>query len=255
MTSAARGWDALTEADQRIDRHDPARRTLNPDASRARSLQEVHARALQAAGCEAHGELGLALAEGLSALAHAQLDNFPENLFWDFDYLAAAVVREATRVAETATETAAAELVRARFLKIVRLHELYGRQTPIRFRYVHDFTYGYDWAKWVGRGGPARARVGPFEAPFLEHMERRGGELLELIAADDETYPALKDRRPRNPFGFSREPGPEALLHGELARRGQLPIAAWRVDAEPDPAPDYTAIRADRALALGLAIT
>ncbi len=253
MTSAARGRDALTEADQLIDRHDPARRTLNPEASRARDLREVHARVLRAVGCEARGELSLALAEGLSALARAQLDNFPENLFWDFDFLAAAVLREA--VAAAARDASAAALVRARFEQIVRLHEIYGRHTPIRFRYVHDFTYGYDWAKWVRRGEPARARVGPFEGPFLGHMERRGGELLELIAGDDQTYPTLTDSRPRNPFGFSREPGPEALLHGELARLGQLPIEAWRVDAQPDPRPDYTAIRADRALALGLAIT
>ena len=85
-------------------------------------------------------------------------------------------------------------------------------------------------------------------------MERRGAELLELIASNDSEYPTLTDERPRNPFGFSREPDPEALLHTALARDGLVPVEVWRVDARPDPTPDYTALRAARARALGLAL-
>ncbi|MBF0238620.1 MAG: ATP-binding protein, partial [SAR324 cluster bacterium] len=33
--------------------------------------------------------------------------------------------------------------------KMIMLQELFGIQSPLKFRYVHDFMYGYDWIKWV----------------------------------------------------------------------------------------------------------
>ncbi|MCA9707587.1 MAG: aldo/keto reductase [Myxococcales bacterium] len=137
--------------------------------------------------------------------------------------------------------------------QIAALQDLFGQGTAIRFRYVHDFVYGFDWAKWVARDPAARASVGPFEPPFLAFMLERGHQLLQLIAdGRDRKYPPLPDDRPRNPFGFSREPEAEIALHQSLAADGLLPVEAWRVDAQPRWDRPYAELRRQRALALGL---
>ena len=167
-------------------------------------------------------DLGLAnaFAAALEAIAESQLEHFPETVFWDVDYLAAHLLGlgDETAIGETAGE-------------IVALQEEFGCHSPIRFRYVHDFTDGFDWAKWVRRGGDPSVK--PFDLGFLRYLRRRGRELLELIEADDAKYHKLRDERHRNPFSFSREPDEERALHRELARRDQIPLRAWDVDAEP----------------------
>jgi hypothetical protein len=62
-------------------------------------------------------------------------------------------------------------------------------------------------------------------------MQRRGHELLALIADDDRKYPSLPDDEARNPFPFSREPAAEVRLHRELARRGAIPVPTWDAGA------------------------
>lgn len=221
-----------------------ARATLNPKAPAATGLSEVFAQVADHVGPLA-SKLADTLKLGLVQLFQAQLQNFPENLFWDFDYLAVATVREALGQAEPA-----AHLQRS-FTRMADLQQLFGQGTPIRFRYVHDFIYGYDWAKWVRRAPDSRAGVGPFDWEFLTYMYRRGHELLALIEADDQKYPRLRSDAPRNPFGFSREPPAERAIHADLARRGQIPVAAWDPGAEPEWDHDYAQIRSDRAHALG----
>ena len=139
--------------------------------------------------------------------------------------------------------------------QIARLQRLYGQDTAIRFRYVHDFIYGYDWAKWVGRDPDLRAGIGPYDAVFLDHLERRAHELLGLIAVDDPVYPGLPDEQARNPFPFSREPEAELRLHRTLAARGLLPLAAWDPAARPVWSRPFAALRAELAAMLGLTAT
>ena len=129
---------------------------------------------------------------------------------------------------------------------------LYGMRSPVRFQYVHDFTYGYDWAKWVRRSPRDRSHVGPFELDFLRYSRRRGHELLALIARDDAEYPSLPDDRPRNVFRFSRDPDEEILLLRDLASRDLLPVEAYRTDASPRWDRPFAELRDERALALGL---
>ena len=121
--------------------------------------------------------------------------------------------------------------MRDRLDRMVALQHLYGRRTPINFGYVHDFVYGFDWAKWIAREPSLHAAApGPFSLEFLVYMHERGHQLLELIAADDAKYPSLDGDEPRNPFPFSRAPDDEVRLHRELARRDLIPVPTWERD-------------------------
>lgn len=233
---------ALMTADRMLDEASPTRGSLSPDRSRARPLSGV----IDTINCQYNPTSGApslvdALSLGLAEVARAQLRAFPGNLFWDFEFMTASVMREALNSA------APAQLARERLQQIAGLQRLYGRETAIRFSYVHDFVYGYDWVKWVARDPPLRRRHGPYSAMFLNYMETRAHQLLALISSDDRKYPTLRDRRPRNAFPFSREPANEVRLHQELARRRQLPIEAWKIDTSPTWNRRYAAIRAERA--------
>jgi hypothetical protein len=134
----------------------------------------------------------------------------------------------------------------------VGLMVLHGQQSAIRFRYVHDFMYGFDWARWVRREPRARREVEPFGLDFLRQSENRGRDIVTLIDADDNWYPRLADGASRNPFPFSREPDDELLLYRLLAERGDVPVEVWRLDASPDASRDFDALRQDAAESLGL---
>jgi hypothetical protein len=216
-------------------------RTLDPTRDRARLPSEAIAPLRGAV--EVLGPRALpTLAEGLRALLTAVRLHFPGNIYWDLDRLVAGLVSEAESEAALGEALSEAET----------LHRMFGGHSAIRFRYVHDFLYGFDWAKWVARDPAARSRVGPFDRAFLAYTQRRGRELLELIARDDAKYHRLRDERPRNPFPFSREPEHERRLHEDLARRGLLPVESWRSDATPRWDLPFAAEREARARALSI---
>jgi hypothetical protein len=229
---------ALEAVDRRVSGQVGPRASLSPQEREATPLARLARELLTA---EVPPSVGSALARELERIAETICWHFPDNIFWDLDFLGKSLLSRATEsgIAEAAG-------------RVVRLHELFGRDTPIGFRYVHDFLYGFDWAKWVRRDLPARGHVGPFSDEFLGYLEGRGSELLDLIAADDEKYPALEDAEPRNPFPFSREPAAECALHRELSRRGLIPVEAWRVDAAPSANRPYLRLREQCAEELGL---
>jgi hypothetical protein len=183
---------------------------------------------------------------GLEEVIEAMRVAFPDNLFGDLDAYAVGIAREASTTADA--DAHVGRVVE----ETVQLMRLFGRETPIRFRYVHDFVYGFDWSRWVRKDPEARAATGPFDLAFLSRMRRRGDELLSLIEADDEKYPRLEGDAPRNPFGFSREPADERRLLTDLATQGLLPVAAWDMSAAPSWKRPFSDLRAQRALALGL---
>lgn len=234
----------LAATDELLDRHAWGRRSLAPGRGRSRELLAV---CLAAAAPTDDDTTLLALAEGLAAVARAQLESFPDNLCCDFDLLVAHTLRRGRASADPAAT------ISAHLAQICRLQRLYGRETTIRFRYVHDFVYGFDWAKWVGRDPDLRAGVGPFDRAFLDHLERRAHVLLGLIAEDDPVYGGIPDDAARNPFPFDREPPAELELHDDLAARGLIPVAAWDPDAAPRWQLPFAALRVERATALGLA--
>lgn len=178
---------------------------------------------------------------GCEEIVAAVLTHYPDNIFWDFDRLFEELAR---RVAVEEIETSVGQ--------VVGLMGGFGGRSPIRFRYIHDFIYGFDWAKWVARAPEQRRHIGPFDGAFLTYLERRREELLALIAADDSTYGRLLDERSRNPFGFSREPSDERLLHRRLAFEGQIPVEAWRRQGVARWGAHYAERRADLAQELGL---
>lgn len=186
------------------------------------------------------------LASAASAVAEAQLRSFPENLFWDFDFYLASIHRDALAASDYGRYLE--EVTRI----TVGLMTLYGQQSVIRFRYVHDFMYGFDWARWVRRDPVARQGIEPFGIDFLRQTESRGREILTLIKADDDWYPELADGTARNPFPFSREPEEELSLYRLLAERNCVPVEAWRIDAQVDAGRDFDALREDLAASLGL---
>ncbi|NVB37586.1 ferrochelatase [Pseudenhygromyxa sp. WMMC2535] len=223
----------LAAVDARLAREAAALRSLDPERERPSALTEVHAAVLARLPAHAAELLGQPLAEGLAQLALAELAAFPGNLFWDFDLPALALCQGVVAALDAGCSPAAArERLARRFSQASGLQHLYGQATPINFSYVHDFVYGFDWAKWLAREPSLHAAPpGPFSATFLDYMDRRGHELLELIAADDHKYPHLDEHEARNPFPFSREPEAEIRLHRELARRDLIPAPAWDMDA------------------------
>jgi hypothetical protein len=235
----------LADVDARIDATG-ARHSLDPGRTQARSYAQVvndHA--------DGGPPLQAALARGLAALGEAILEHFPGNLFWDVDRLAQAAV-DASDSPGSISEV---------FSTVVEVHARYGVHTPIRFRYVHDFSYGYDWAKWIKRGAAGdgdnpRVDARPFGTRFLAHMLARADELLALIAADDAKYPTLHDEAPRNPFPFSREPEAELALHRALAEHDEIPVRMWDRSAPPADRWDrpWADLRVARARAMGLAV-
>ena len=229
----------LRELDARIDER-TARLSLG--GGRATSLVELF---------EKHApdtpSAQRALMRSMHRVAAAQLDSFPETIFWDFDALAVHFAGLAQRSADPRLELARVSSTAA------ALQHLFGHRTPIHFRYVHDFMFGYDWAKWVARDPERRADIGPFDERFLSYTWRRGHELLLLIANDDAKYPKLSGGRPRNPFGFSREPDEERELFERLAEADEIPVRAW----EPTPSAiwdrPFQELREQRAQSLGIA--
>lgn len=237
----------LARMDAELERRGAHRLTLDPRRRRARSLGELAHELVPRMTALPAGTID-AWAGGLTDTATAILAHFPDNLLWDLDHLAASVLRDAAR-----DPARAPARLRASFHEIVDLHALFGRNTPIRFRYVHDFVYGFDWAKWIQRGPPERRSVGPFDLEFLRALRARGGELLALIERDDAVYPRLRGPAARNPFAFSREPPAELRLYQDLARRGLVPVRGWTFDEPPTWDRAFGEEREARARALGLA--
>ena len=183
-----------------------------------------------------------AVAPVLARLRAALLRDFPENLFLDLDMSGGALARA------HASPEGCAESERL----VVELSHDFG-SAPIRFRYAHDFLYGFDWCRWVAKEPAARAGVGPFDPPFLRYLRGRAAELRALIARDDVKYGAIPDGTFRNPFTFSREPDDEARLHRALAARGLVPIEAWSVGGAVTWDRPFAELREEVARELGLA--
>jgi hypothetical protein len=179
------------------------------------------------------------------------LENYPENIFWDLDFLASNMF---TKIQEEETNTSKSK--RAFYLreKLQDIFELFGNKTAIHFRYIHDFIYGYDWCKWVRSSeDPIMDHLlDPFGNCFLDSIKKRGLEILELIAKNDENYVSLDSGVYRNPFTFSRGTEDEIRLFRDLANTGDIPVPGWQVYGAVQFKKDYSLIRNNRAVTLGI---
>jgi len=115
--------------------------------------------------------IAAAFAQGIAQTTQAIAEHFPDNIFADLDFLAAALLNQARRCANQDPQisaTSPSQNLVELFARIVKLIELYGRHSSIRFRYAHDFLYGFDWARWVDKNPQMRSAVGPFDIEFLD---------------------------------------------------------------------------------------
>ncbi|MBV6621486.1 MAG: hypothetical protein KI793_00795 [Rivularia sp. (in: Bacteria)] len=157
----------------------------------------------------------------LHKVLDALLHNFPENIFWDFDFIVHSLVKLALSAQHKV------EILKDFGSKIVLLMAMFGKESEIRFRYVHDFMYGFDWARWVKKKPKQRANSDPFCIHFLDDLLCKGEEILHSIKKNDAKYPQISGTRYRNPFCFSREPQDEYRLLNYLAACEYIPVAAW----------------------------
>lgn len=218
------------------------RLSLAPGRNHATSCAEICA--LLIAEDETDTILGRSFAQGIRALEEDLKMHFPNNIYADLDYLSTALLQDARSQIDPPT------YLRTSFSITTELLHLYGCHSPIQFRYIHDFLYGFDWVRWVRKKTNQRKSIGPFDRTFLSYLKKRGDELLSLIAADDPTYPNLAPNRDRNPFVFSRSPSDEAKLHQSLADDGLIPVKAWCSQSSPQLDRDYSALREERARSL-----
>jgi hypothetical protein len=236
--------DRLRALDRRVRAELPSWKTLEPGRSEARALVDI---AERAAETPLPHEVFDAFARALEGVVVAQVASFPGNLFWDFDLPAERLLR----LAAQEPEAAALRLERATS-RFSALQRAFGAESKIQFRYAHDFIYGFDWARWVQREPDRRGSVGPFDDEFIDHMQRRAGEIVVLVEQHDAKYPPLPPGVARNPFGFSREPRDEERLHRDLAERRLVPVEAWNPEAEPRWDLPFSALREERARQLGI---
>jgi hypothetical protein len=187
------------------------------------------------------------LQETLESIVRTQLQNFPENIFWDFDFLVISMLRQALIADEGAVP-----FLKVFGEKMVSLTEMFGNKTEIRFRYVHDFMYGFEWARWVQKEPQNRAHVEPFSLLFLDYLLVKGQELLQRINHGQITSYKLCDTGYRNPFTFSREPEDEYRLLTYLAEEQLIPVAVWNWNASPVWNKPFQEMRQQLALKLNI---
>ena len=216
--------ELLLSTDALIARSGASWASLKPRKKRALSLEELGEVVLRGVDpARLHEQQASAWAMALSHVARAIVRNFPGNVFADLDLVAVALRDVVIAEGHVALEQTIDPLV--------EIHRLYGKTSRIRFQYVHDFLYGFDWARWVASDPQDRAAIGPFDRRFLQRSVERAAELEALIDNNDPTYPPLAEGTFRNPYAFARDPKTEALLFRDLAKHNLLPACPIRQSA------------------------
>jgi len=242
---AANGWlKQLEETDRWLASRPGGWSSLDPAVRSASPLVKLAESSLQP---QDPLPLCHAFSAGLGRLVRVQAEHFPDNLFCDLDFMCSELLRQAR-----SCQGAPVRELEQSFALLEELNALFGCHSTIRFRYLHDFLYGWDWARWVAQDPEPRHGHGPFSTEFLVRLLQRGRELKQLISRQDRRYHRLEPGHFRNPFVFRREPEAEARLHRALAGRGLLPLPGWLHDARPDWNRGWNEIRVDVARELGL---
>lgn len=184
----------------------------------------------------------------LTTIVNEEMYHFPNNIFWDKDYFFTFFLNEIGKVSPVEQVVFLQKYVEL----YCSLLELFGKYSIIRFQYLHDFSYGFDWAKWVRKDREHRKEVLPFSLAFLQRMYQRGKELELLVQNNDLMYPQLNDEKFRNPFLFHRTIECESLLLRQLAEKNHIPIVAWETNGSIDWKKNYSELREIEAKNCGL---
>ncbi|UKO99831.1 hypothetical protein [Nostoc sp. UHCC 0870] len=211
--------------DEILSQHNVKLLSLNPHKKIITSFVEIEALIRENI---IDNQLINTLQNTLERIVQSQLQNFPENIFWDFDFMVSSMLYQALN-----TEEDAANFLETFTNKMVLLTELFGINNEIRFRYVHDFIYGFDWAKWVQKDPQQRTFIEPFSLIFLDYLLTKANEIIQRIHRGKSQSYKLCDNGFRNPFTFSREPEDEYRLLTHLAKAELIPVAAWDWNASP----------------------
>lgn len=213
------------QLDQIIYQHQIIARSLNPQKNQCTSFQQLGD--LVVTVCTDGKTIDL-IQNSLELILIAQIQNFPENIFWDFDY----IVREILQIALN-NQYSIEQHLEEFTSKMVSLMDLFGNNHEICFRYVHDFSYGFDWARWVQKQPQQRSQTHPFNDTFLNDLLQRGHAMIQAIASDsNDQYRACQNSY-RNSFNFSREPEDEYRLMTILASYQLIPVPTWDWNATP----------------------
>lgn len=218
--------------------------SLNPDKTLTTSFVELEN---LITGSITDQEIIITMRDILELIIYAQVQNFPENIFWDFDFTVSSMVRQAL-----VAEEGAIAFLECFGKKMVLLIELFGIKKEIRFRYVHDFIYGFDWARWVQKEPQTRSDSEPFSLVFLDYLLIKGEKLVKRINYGQVTSYNLGNTGHRNPFDFSREPEDERLLLTSLAKEKLIPVEAWNWDTSPVWNQPFQEMRQQLALELNI---
>lgn len=218
--------------------------SLNPQKTRITSFAELGYLTAQKS---TNTQILTTFRDTLEDIVHAQLQSFPENIFWDFDFMVNSMLRQAL-----VADEGAVIFLKCFGEKMVSLSEMFGIKTEIRFRYVHDFMYGFDWARWVQKEPQTRVHVEPFSLVFLDYLLAKGKELLQRINQGQVKCYKLCDTGYRNPFTFSREPEDEYRLLTYLAQEQLIPVATWNWNAHPVWNKPFQEMRQQLALKLNI---
>ncbi|MCF4968985.1 hypothetical protein [Nostoc sp. CMAA1605] len=211
--------------DEILSQHHVNPLTLNPDQIKITSFVELEALIRENI---TDNRLIHNIQNVLENIVKSQLNNFPENVFWDFDFMVSSMLRQAL-----SAKGEAAVFLENFANKMVSLTDLFGINSEIRFRYVHDFIYGFEWAKWVQKDPINRANIEPFSLTFLDYLLAKHQELIQRIRRGKSQSYKICDNGFRNPFTFSREPEDEYRLLTHLAKAQLIPVAAWVWNAVP----------------------
>lgn len=235
--------ELLASTDELVARSGASWASLKPKKKRALSLLQLGELVLKGVDpALLHEQQASAWAMAMSHVTRAIVRHFPDNIFVDLDLVAVALRDVVIAEGHVALEQTIDPLV--------EIHRLYGKSSRIRFQYVHDFLYGFDWARWVASEPKERGAIGPFDRRFLQRSVERAHELEALIQKNDATYPAIAPGTFRNPYGFERDPKSERALFLDLAKQDLLPACPIRGKTLWD-AP-FVQQRLERAKQLGL---
>ena len=226
--------ESLHQLDERLFDHIPIPKSLSHEKRTITSFVEMGKNLIPS---NANQQIIRCALDGLKQILDAQIKNFPDNIFWDFDYLFFKII--SCKTTEYCDEYCQL---------IVELQENFGIHSPIKFQYMHDFTYGFDWAKWVKKDPQQRKNIKPFDKEFLLSVKARKKELLLLIKNNDPKYPPLKTPTPRNPFNFNINQQAEELLHQKLSELDLIPVRAWNPNLPVFWDRDFNKIREEISL-------
>jgi hypothetical protein len=223
----------LAQIDLEFRKAIPFPKSLNPELDEPRTLCEIFCILYSGKESDIIWDEFLSVTE---QIIRSQFVYYPQNIFWDFDYLLFYIWSQKNK-----------DVLFAMAKKILNVQLYYSSINSINFAYIHDFIYGYDWDRWVRKDIKNRYLVGLYDLKFLSYLEKRGLQIIDSIGSD-ERYPVLVKNQNRNVYNFHRHGAAEIKTLTSLAKEENIPIQGWRTDGgEWDCAKNYMLLREKKA--------